>query len=742
MGEPSAANPVPKTPQQCVYAAAASMSELRCGDLVDVEWEQEWYPGMVTDVPTPDELAVSYTNGDFEDSVPKTVARLRKIPPRKRPGDDQKKGKKLDSTVKLRNAANEGDIGLVMEALKEGGDARAQDELGYSALHWAAGPDEGMPGDTIARRACIALLARVGDRDASDGTALGLRAVQHSVVRNLVGCVKTFHHKGADMRGTLHWAMSCKAHGALRELLRLGVKANSNKNEWDGCSPLMLAASANDAYGIQLLVEHTRRTQGESAIRGMLSETQHGKLRSTALHYAADSAADGVVEALLALGANPTTRSARGETAAVLARKRAAAAEKGATTEIHEAALRCASLIEAAAEREKERRRSAHQEGIAARHAKGTRKGKQLAEGGAMPPPPMPGASAAGPPVDEADDDYDIDRMDDSEADPAAGTDTGAEFTDGGGYTSHGGGYASGATREDGGHTDSGWYSEAASEASPDLRVGASVPRWAQEEELPPVDYAIDAAAAATVSTAIFGQAVKPEPASDDGAPEDVEGSPGDGRTLGVYATPATTLRMTAAAIRAAAIQQMEVEEQLSGGGTGAAAPTADDDIGSRPAATSSAVAGGGSAAGAAGVAPLTMKLEVRETEEAEVAQITAVTEEWEVYVMAACTALWAVDGADAIEVVKRTGEEEEEEEEGDEEGEAAGEEEAAAEEAAAAQEPEQANQAADRAVDEEDDGGMGDADDVMLITGGLPLPEADEGGERDDDQDVVMLPV
>ena len=234
--------------QQYVYAAAASMSDLRCGDQVDVEWDGEWFAGVVTDVPTPNDLAVSYTNGDFEDSVPKNVARLRSFPKRVLPGDE-KKGKRKDPQTKLRNGANSGDIGLVMEALREGANPRLMDEIGYLPLHWAAGPDEGMPGDTISRRACIALLARLSDKDACDRTSHGMRGVQHAVARNLVGCVKTFHHVGADMQSTVHWAVSQKAHGVLRELLRLGVPINTNKLEWDGCSPLMLAASGNDTYG-------------------------------------------------------------------------------------------------------------------------------------------------------------------------------------------------------------------------------------------------------------------------------------------------------------------------------------------------------------------------------------------------------------------------------------------------------------------------------------------------------------
>jgi hypothetical protein len=32
-------------------------------------------------------------------------------------------------------------------------------------------------------------------------------------------------------------------------LLRLDVSVETSRNTWDGCSPLMLAATANDVYG-------------------------------------------------------------------------------------------------------------------------------------------------------------------------------------------------------------------------------------------------------------------------------------------------------------------------------------------------------------------------------------------------------------------------------------------------------------------------------------------------------------
>lgn len=192
LGSPTAENTKPLTPrqrlrkaQECVYASAQSQVGLRCGDLVDVEWESQWYPGVITDIPQKDELAVAYTNGDFEESVPESAARLRNIPAKKKP-QPQKSGKRdKQHTVKLSDAANAGDIGLVLQALREGSDPKGVDELGYTPLHWAAAPDEGMPGDTIARRACIAILGRLGDVNAKDRTTLGLRGVQHAVSRRI-----------------------------------------------------------------------------------------------------------------------------------------------------------------------------------------------------------------------------------------------------------------------------------------------------------------------------------------------------------------------------------------------------------------------------------------------------------------------------------------------------------------------------------------------------------------------------
>ena len=149
-------------------------------------------------------------------------------------------------------------------------------EGGTTALHWAAGPDEGMPGDTISRRACIAILARVGAMDLRDTSTHAFRPVQHSVVRNFVGCVKVFAHVGADLSGTVHWAANAKAHASLRELLRLGVRFPTKKDEWEGCTPLMLSAAGHDGYGMRILLDATEARGGDAAVVHMVNQTQLG----------------------------------------------------------------------------------------------------------------------------------------------------------------------------------------------------------------------------------------------------------------------------------------------------------------------------------------------------------------------------------------------------------------------------------------------------------------------------------
>ena len=166
-----------RTAQRAVYAAAQNPHGLRCGDLVDVEWEGEYYPGVVTDVPKTDELAVAYTNGDFEESVPQQVARLRSIPPKRKPAVTKgRKGEK--EKVNLAYAANQGDIGLVMQALRSGADPKGYDESGFSPP-LAAAPDEGMPGDR-----CAESCSRSGGSATPCARPDGVRPARGAVVRH------------------------------------------------------------------------------------------------------------------------------------------------------------------------------------------------------------------------------------------------------------------------------------------------------------------------------------------------------------------------------------------------------------------------------------------------------------------------------------------------------------------------------------------------------------------------------
>ena len=359
----------------CVYEAAQALNGIRCGDPVDVEWDKNWYAGIVTDITSKGNLAISYLNGDFEEDVPESAVRIRqaasagKVPPstyQNRPKDKDPK--------RLSQAANQGDIGLMLEALRDGLDPHVYDEFGYTPLHWAASPDEGMPGDTVSRRKCIAVLAKICDVNTPDTTPYGLRGVQHSVSRNFVGCLKTFVHVGADLSGTVNWAVHTRAHAVLRELLRLGVPSVAIKEEWEGCTPFMLASGMNDVYCLKLLVETIGAIGGQAAVRASLNALQaHPKIRASALHHAADAGADTAITFLLEHNADPTTCNAKSEPPLVVARKRAAAAESGPNQVLYAASLRCAEILEDAVSKLRDQQRAEVGMGLNARRCK-TRK--------------------------------------------------------------------------------------------------------------------------------------------------------------------------------------------------------------------------------------------------------------------------------------------------------------------------------------------------------------------------------
>ena len=76
------------------------------------------------------------------------------------------------------------------------------DPQGYTPLHWAAGPEDNMAGDTQERRSCLEMpaLPAGGRRRALDHTELQMRAVTHAAAHNLAGCVHP-RPPGADLSG-------------------------------------------------------------------------------------------------------------------------------------------------------------------------------------------------------------------------------------------------------------------------------------------------------------------------------------------------------------------------------------------------------------------------------------------------------------------------------------------------------------------------------------------------------------
>lgn len=185
----------------------------------------------------------------------------------------------------------------------------------------------------------------MGNINRRDSTSLSMRPIQHAVARNLLGCVKTFHHLGAELSGTVHWAVSGKAHGTLKELLRLGVKGGVRPGEWEGCSPLMLASAVNDAYCLRILLDDAL-AKSPRHLSQAVCLVQAGKFKAHALHHAADAAADMCVELLLQHGANRKAKNGKGETGAVVARRRLALAEKGPSIDTRSAAQRCCDMLE------------------------------------------------------------------------------------------------------------------------------------------------------------------------------------------------------------------------------------------------------------------------------------------------------------------------------------------------------------------------------------------------------------
>ena len=331
--------------QALVYAASQSQSDLRCGDHVTVEWEGEWFPGTIADITGDGMFAVAYEGGDFEAEVPGSA--IKRADDKARTAAKSKLGgKRKKGGTQLHEAADAGDPMLLLQLLHEGSDVEAFDDNGFTPLHWVAGPKQPSQGDTVARRRCVYNIARrVASVDKPDNTDLGLRPVQYAVALNLVGVVKVLATMAkASLAGTVHWAINCKSHGTLRELLALGAHGGCVAGEWGGCSPLMLASELADVHAVRVLLHHGSQGEG-SLLKRMLGEVQRGGNGGTALHCATEHTADEVVRLLLFHGANPFCESARGETPLEVAARRR---EEHRVPEKKEEARRCAELLEAA----------------------------------------------------------------------------------------------------------------------------------------------------------------------------------------------------------------------------------------------------------------------------------------------------------------------------------------------------------------------------------------------------------
>ena len=299
--------------------------------------------GVISDRLGQESYCIFYEDGAFEESVPASDIRLLNsfAPPMLK--QNRALGQKRKNEL-LRDAANAGDAAAVLRLMQEGASASYVDSQGFTPLHWAAGPEDSMPGDTKGRRQCIELLARVSEIDAGDSTALSMRAVEHATAHNLVGCLLTLAKVGANLAGTVHWAVNSRAHGVLRELLRMNADADGASKGWAGCTPLMLAAGHGDIHAMRILLTHFNAI-GRGAMVKSVGNRQAQRPCYTALHFCAESGFDNCIELLLSCGSLVGAVSSGGATPLQLARKRL---ESTKGKDERQPVQRCCALLEAA----------------------------------------------------------------------------------------------------------------------------------------------------------------------------------------------------------------------------------------------------------------------------------------------------------------------------------------------------------------------------------------------------------
>jgi ankyrin repeat protein len=329
-----------------VMASPNDGAPLRCGDRVICLWSDDMYhSGIVADVVSPAGVySVLYDDGSLEHSVPAHALRKQ---PTLAPVAAQagKASAKSKAKQRLRDAANAGDADTVVRCLEDGVPSRFFDRQGYTPLHWAAGPEDGMQADTPDRQRCIAALASTSDLNALDKTPQGMRAIDHAVRHNLSGCVSVLVERGASVAGAAHWAVTFHAYGALRALLQpqSAAAACGRSKACEGCTPLMLSCRNGDARALRILLD-SAAAGGGSTVRDAVVAAQAGEDRLTPLHFAVYAGSPMCVRLLLAHGADPSQICAKGEHALALAQRRVTKPPGGADAEF-DGAGQCEELL-------------------------------------------------------------------------------------------------------------------------------------------------------------------------------------------------------------------------------------------------------------------------------------------------------------------------------------------------------------------------------------------------------------
>ncbi len=294
---------------------------LAVGDRVEAQWDDhKWYKGRVANILHTACLVV-YDDGDVENNVPLDSLRLLPLdqPPPKLPTSVPKpKRNKM-----LAEYANAADVEAVGRLLAMNADPNQYDGGGFLPIHWACGPEDGAPADTRARASCIELLAAVTELgpDAVDRSASAMRPIEYAVIHNFMNCVAKLAQLGASLESCVHWAINSKSYGVLGALLQMdGCPYNAPSPDWDGCTPLMLAAGYGDEYATRMVLESVT-ARGVDPLLHVLDARQRSPAAFMPLHFATESGSLACVTLLLERGASVSAKTGHGQASAEIARK-------------------------------------------------------------------------------------------------------------------------------------------------------------------------------------------------------------------------------------------------------------------------------------------------------------------------------------------------------------------------------------------------------------------------------------